>query len=335
MSLPSENGSVDTFAATNWRHWTRRHPKYIGSFAVIEEHIAASDTNIADLHQLRELPLSNIGGATNVFEVKEGSTSVTLLNTVSSRSAESFSCLNDTSSNATFLTDPCNLQIGGPPASSAQWFGGGLSAPGMSNVTTQGYGSFAVVSPTNTSLTINQINPSLSIMNYGTYTLETVHPFMAKDYNAPTILPDIGSTDHKQLESAIINLFNIDPMPEFEDGINNAFSDDIEHIVRVFGNQGVRKLCDFFWKTPNLSCVGEALRRFGLIENETTLDKRLQTLVALLKHWSPVVRDAAIIGLAYLDDLRAIGAIEDAIRAEPVPVLRRDMEAIRDQLAHR
>jgi hypothetical protein len=86
--------------------------------------------------------------------------------------------------------------------------------------------------------------------------------------------------------------------------------------------------------TQQATCIGEALRKFGLIENETTTGERFQTLIALLNHRSAVVRDGAMIGLAYLDDPRAIGAIEEAIRIEPLPVLRREMEAIREQLAH-
>ena len=45
--------------------------------------------------------------------------------------------------------------------------------------------------------------------------------------------------------------------------------------------------------------------------------------------------NGAAIGLAYLDDDRAIPAIDEAIQKESVSVLRNDMEAIRRQLAHR
>jgi hypothetical protein len=286
-----------------------------------------------------------------VLEAEEGSTRVAPVTSFTIIGSGGVSNLNRLSSPTTILagagislTGSFSLQTGSGTVSqtgsgtvsSAQWFSGGTTPSNTSTVTIGGYGSFIVAG---TSLITSPINRSLGVANYDTIvssnTSPTVYPFMDNGYNVSTVLPNIDLSNHKQLEDAIATIFNIDPMPDFEDGMNNAFSDGIEDIVRLFGDEGVKELRDVFWNTQNLSCIGEALRRFGLIRNETTLDERLQTLVSLLKHRSPVVRDGAMIGLAYLDDLRAIGAIEEAIRLEPVPVLRRDMGAILDQLVHR
>jgi HEAT repeats len=137
-------------------------------------------------------------------------------------------------------------------------------------------------------------------------------------------------------EYEIINrLFSMEPMPDFEDGVSNAFSEGIDYIVKVFGIEGVEALEVSLVSTDNVSCVAEALRTLGLIDDAKTAERRLRTLVKLLKHSSAIVRDAAAIGLAYLDDHRAIPAINEAIETEPLSFLRRDMEAIREQLAHR
>ena len=135
-------------------------------------------------------------------------------------------------------------------------------------------------------------------------------------------------------EDVIDRLFGMEPMPEFEDGMSNEFSEGIEYIVKHFGNEGVDKLRNAFVRTDKLSCVGESLRTLGLMDDARTADSRLGALMTLLKHPSSIVRDAAVIGLAYLDDSRALSAIEAAIQSEPLPPLRHDMESIRDQLAN-
>jgi hypothetical protein len=137
-------------------------------------------------------------------------------------------------------------------------------------------------------------------------------------------------------EYRIINrLFSMEPMPDFEDGVSNAFSEGIDYIVKEFGNEGVEALEESLVATDNVSCAAEALRTLGLMDDVKTAERRFRTLVMLLKHRSAIVRDAAAIGLAYLDDLRAIPAINEAIETEPLSFLRSDMEAIREQLAHR
>jgi hypothetical protein len=136
-------------------------------------------------------------------------------------------------------------------------------------------------------------------------------------------------------EYGINGLFSMEPMPEFEDGVSNPFSEGIDYIVKEFGNKGVEILEKCLVTTDNLSCVAEALRTLGLMDDVKTAERRFRTLVMLLKHRSAIVRDAAAIGLAYLDDERAIPALHEAIETESLSFLRSDMEAIREQLARR
>jgi hypothetical protein len=153
----------------------------------------------------------------------------------------------------------------------------------------------------------------------------------------PTDASNVGLTnaDEPLVAVLISRLFNIDPMPEFEDGIDNLFSEGICHIVAEFGNKGIDVLERHLIVTDNVSCVGEALRTLGRVDDTETVDSRLRVLVVLLKHQSAIVRDAAAIGLAYLGDQRAIPAMTEAIGIEPLSLLRNDMEAIRRELNNR
>jgi len=49
-------------------------------------------------------------------------------------------------------------------------------------------------------------------------------------------------------------------MPDFEDGVSNAFSEGIDYLVKEFGNDGVGALEESLVATDDVSCVAEALR---------------------------------------------------------------------------
>lgn len=134
-------------------------------------------------------------------------------------------------------------------------------------------------------------------------------------------------------EHVLDKLFNMEPMSDFEDGVSNTFSEGIEFVVREYGNKAITVLENTLVHTGKMSCVAEALRTLGLMDEVRTAERRFRLLVRLLGHVSAVVRDGAAIGLAYLDDERAVPEIDKAIKREPLPFLRRDMEAIREQLA--
>jgi hypothetical protein len=136
-------------------------------------------------------------------------------------------------------------------------------------------------------------------------------------------------------EHVINKLFSMEPMPDFEDGVSNTFSEGIEYILQEYGNMGIAALENVLVQSDKVSCIAETLRTLGLVDNVRTAEGRFRILVRLLRHSSAVVRDGAAIGLAYLDDEKAVPEIDKAIEQEPLPFLRRDMEAIREQLAHR
>jgi hypothetical protein len=136
-------------------------------------------------------------------------------------------------------------------------------------------------------------------------------------------------------EHVINKLFSMEPMPDFEDGVSNTFSEGIEYILQEYGNKGIAALENALIQSEKVSCIAETLRTLGLVDDVRTAEGRFRILVRLLRHSSAVVRDGASIGLAYLDDDKAIPEIDKAIQQEPLPFLRRDMEAIREQLAHR
>jgi len=59
---------------------------------------------------------------------------------------------------------------------------------------------------------------------------------------------------------------------------------------------------------------------------------RFVLLISHLWHKSAIVRDAASVGLSFMNDQRAITQLRMAIESETVPSLREDMECVADQL---
>jgi hypothetical protein len=70
----------------------------------------------------------------------------------------------------------------------------------------------------------------------------------------------------------------------------------------------------------------------GQIRDNATTEWRLATLVDFMNSPAPSVKDAGAVGLAYLDDKRAVPYLREAIEREPTASFREDLRAVMEQL---
>lgn len=142
----------------------------------------------------------------------------------------------------------------------------------------------------------------------------------------------VGETS-SDLQGALYSLFAAARDEVFEDGIENALSTGLMSLVHTGGNSAVSALVGIVQNPQvNPDVIAEALRWLGRMTDTATHMSRLRLLEQALSHSSGRVRDGAVIGLAYLDDRRAIPTLRNAIRREKIAELRDDMAQVLSQL---
>lgn len=120
---------------------------------------------------------------------------------------------------------------------------------------------------------------------------------------------------------------------QFEDGMENEFSNGLISFIRQYGRSAVDSLTELILSeslSPSVS--SEALRWLGDIDESSTYQRRLWLLEKSLACSSPVVRDGAVLGLASLDDPHAIPYLQKARSTEIRKELRKDMDQVLEQL---
>lgn len=118
----------------------------------------------------------------------------------------------------------------------------------------------------------------------------------------------------------------------FEDGMDSNLSIGIRVLFRNYG-ESFAGVLDKRLKQSGISVriLTEILHTLGNIEDDATTDWRFATLVDFLRSPLPLTRDAAAVGLSYLDDKRAVPYLHEAIRREANEGFREDLRAIVDQ----
>ena len=121
----------------------------------------------------------------------------------------------------------------------------------------------------------------------------------------------------------------------FEDGIENDFSKGLFKIIQTFGTEVMPEISRLILsKEVNADVAAEALRWLGLIDDSNSYAFRLWILEECLISSSARVRDAAAVGLSYLDDPHATEPLRKAIGREDYEELRADMRQVLNQLEH-
>jgi len=120
----------------------------------------------------------------------------------------------------------------------------------------------------------------------------------------------------------------------FEDGMDSNFSVGLRVLFRDHSIAFAHALDDRFKRAgirPRV--LAELAYTLGRIRDDATSDWRLAVLVDFLNSSTPSVRDAGAVGLAYLDDKRAVKYLREAIGREPVGSFREDLCAVLEQVA--
>ena len=156
-----------------------------------------------------------------------------------------------------------------------------------------------------------------------------------------TTAPRQGLSEHStalqetpaELSSKIAALFVAAKDQYFEDGMENEFSRELTALIAAYGNMVVHELAYLvLFEKVNAEVASEALRWLGNMPPGVSSNFRLWLLERSLLCSAAIVRDGAILGLASLDDPRAIPYIKRAIEREQCEELHKNMEQVLVQL---
>jgi hypothetical protein len=145
-------------------------------------------------------------------------------------------------------------------------------------------------------------------------------------------------TSHQDLrpetiDGELLTIFALGKEVVFEDGMKSAFSSGLITFIKRYGNVAVEALADSIASYKvNLEIASEALRWVGQIENDATHQQRLRLLEHSLSSSSARIRDAASLGLAFMDDPHAIPYLEQAFDKEEIDLLRDNLLQVLEQL---
>lgn len=147
--------------------------------------------------------------------------------------------------------------------------------------------------------------------------------------SAITSYPELKRSVSQQLR----NLFEETQDVRFRDGFESKVSKRFGILLRQYGTAAVSALAEIIdLGVPSTDALMETLHFMGRIEEPATKDERFKLLVRELAHGSPVIRDAAAIGLAYLNDGRAIDYLRSAALRETYPELKEDLQQVINEL---
>jgi hypothetical protein len=122
----------------------------------------------------------------------------------------------------------------------------------------------------------------------------------------------------------------------FESGVESAFSREFSSLVRKYGAAALGEALGIALSdSVDPDIAAEALLCVGRIEDAATHDERRLFLERALKAGSPVVRDAAALGLASLDDAKALPSLREAIGIEQLEWVRAGLAQVANQLEPR
>ena len=112
--------------------------------------------------------------------------------------------------------------------------------------------------------------------------------------------------------------------------MDSKFSTAVHWIVQKYGDESVLKLSRMLKKGQ--ASTQEALLQLGLIEDSATHTTRLAVLEESLKSGLVGLRDAAGLGIASMDDPRALPALHKALDRETSSRLLYDLHLVVEQL---
>ena len=129
-----------------------------------------------------------------------------------------------------------------------------------------------------------------------------------------------------QLEQSVLNIFNGYQYEEFDMDVAFDFSSALDRLIQVNGRPAVFIINSLIKKHAlNNIMISETLRALGRIEDENTKNERYELLIGSIKSSSAIIRDAAVSGLSFLDDKRALPQLHILFETETVPTLKNNI----------
>ena len=119
------------------------------------------------------------------------------------------------------------------------------------------------------------------------------------------------------LERIAEDILNSDSEEEFEYGYVSNLSLLLNDFIERFGIDAIRAIqLQIPRRHISVDVVVETLHTLGRSRQLVTHEERLQLLISFLYSGLARIRSAAALGLAYMDDVRSIPALENALESE-------------------
>ena len=135
------------------------------------------------------------------------------------------------------------------------------------------------------------------------------------------------------LYDAVAADFAAAELEEFEHGMESAFSRELERWIGESGPAAVEVFTHLITRElVSTAVAAEALKTLGSFDDSGTYDYRRWLLERSLRCSQAIVRDAAGLGLASLDDPHAVPFLQSAVECEDNPDLREDLLQVLSQL---
>ncbi len=143
---------------------------------------------------------------------------------------------------------------------------------------------------------------------------------------SPALTPADTESRSSETEARIERLFATGAACDFEDGTPSPFSAGLLAAVREHSTSAMEVVAHLIvYAKVNRRVASEALRWLGQMKDAATLAYRRWLLETSLASVSPIVRDGAVLGLSYLEDVHCLPFLAQAAEREPIAHLRRDM----------
>lgn len=158
--------------------------------------------------------------------------------------------------------------------------------------------------------------------------------FILTDTNSSVVAGSVlGIDETDQLKAGILALAEAADHEGFEDGMRSAFARNMRLLIMKHGTEALKAFQELATsRMLNAEVIAEGLRLSGRLEDHETRSYRFWLLTSFLEHRSSLVRDAASLALADMDDPRAMPFLQDAIEREPNPSLKEDLKMLVDDL---
>lgn len=156
-------------------------------------------------------------------------------------------------------------------------------------------------------------------------------------YGGAAIAPpaNLQAVVRDKIYRAVDRLLLIAKDEQFQDGVDSNLSLGLSALIGRDADETMNLIEQTLASGKVIYPVfADIVHWLGRVESPTTKDRRLLLLVSYLSNKSSLVRDAASVGLAYLNDRRAVPYVKAAIAAEPVPALREDLQSVMWELEH-